>query len=102
LLTSFDLLNVLSKFTNHHILQSEDIMIIGIDCRAKRDANGELWVRFAPVIKDADKRQRASAAAVIIGAITLVTLLTIAMCATDVAGKDAGFVDVTPKYGVQP
>lgn len=75
-------------------------MLIGIDCRCKRDENGELWVRCAPVIKDADKHQRTKAAGLIIGIISMITLLVIGMCATDLPHEH--IIDVTPKYGVMP
>ncbi|HBB25468.1 MAG TPA: hypothetical protein DCZ59_04315 [Bacteroidetes bacterium] len=73
-------------------------MIIGIDCRTKRDENGELWVRCAPVIKDADKRQKATAAGLIIAGAAFALLLIIGMYMTDLPHADA--VEVTGKYGV--
>lgn len=73
-------------------------MLIGLDCRTRRDENGELWVRCAPVIKDADKRQRTQAAGLIIAGVCLAIVLIIGMVITDVPHQDA--IGVTPKYGV--
>ena len=74
-------------------------MFIGIDCRTRRDENGELWVRCAPVIKDADKHQRTKAAGLIIGGIAFALLLMIGMVMTDVSKTDEPMIGVTPKYG---
>ena len=75
-------------------------MLIGIDCRCKRDENGELWVRCAPVIKDADKRQKAQAAGLIIGGIAFALLLIIGMVMTDIRKTDEPIIGLTGKYGV--
>lgn len=74
-------------------------MLIGIDCRCKRDEKGELWVRIAPVIKDADKRQKATAVGLIIGGFAFALLLIIGMVMTDVSKSDEPMIGVTPKYG---
>ena len=73
-------------------------MLIGLDCRTRRDENGELWVRCAPVIKDADKRQRTKAIGLIVGIAGFALLIIIGMVITDVPHEDA--IGVTPKYGV--
>lgn len=77
-------------------------MFIGLDCRTKRDDNGELWVRCAPVIKDATKNQRTKAIGIIVGIAGFALLLIIGMVMTDVSAKDSPIIDVTPKYGVMP
>lgn len=75
-------------------------MFIGIDCRTRRDQNGELWVRCAPVIKDADKHMKAQAGALIIAGACLALALIIGMFVTDLSASDAPIIEVTPKYGV--
>ena len=77
-------------------------MFIGIDCRTRRDENGELWVRCAPVIKDADKHQRTKAVGLIVGIAGFALLLIIGMVMTDVSKSDEPMIGVTPKYGVMP
>lgn len=74
-------------------------MLIGIDCRTRRDENGELWVRCAPVIRDADKRQRTKAVGLIVGIAGFALLLIIGMVMTDVRKTDEPMIGVTPKYG---
>lgn len=74
-------------------------MFIGIDCRTRRDENGELWVRCAPVIKDASKHQRTKAVGLIVGIAGFALLLIIGMVMTDVSKTDEPVIGVTPKYG---
>ena len=75
-------------------------MLIGIDCRCKRDENGELWVRCAPVIKDADKHQRTKAIGIIVGIAGFALLLIIGMVMTDIRKTDEPIIGLTGKYGV--
>jgi hypothetical protein len=77
-------------------------MFIGIDCRVKHDENGEVWVRCAPVIREATKHQRTRAVAVITCITGFILLLMIGMVMTDVSAKDSPIIDVQPKYGVMP